>query len=84
MLENIEQGFTKEQLDAVLEVFTTEGWKIIQHDMNLYLKQRDSVKNIDSIEKLHHLKGEIETLDWFVHLKDWYQAAEAYETDIRT
>ena len=83
MLENIEAGFTKEQLDAVQDVFTTEGWKIIQHDMRLYLKQMDSVKNLETEKALFERKGELKSLEWFINLNEWYQAAEAiHEADI--
>jgi len=83
MLENIEKGFTREQLDAVLDVFTTPGWKIIHHDMKLYRKQMDSTDNVQTKEELYLLKGELKSLDWFIHLLDWYQAAEAiHEKDI--
>ena len=82
MLENIDKGFTQEQLDAILDVFTTEGWKIIQHDMKIYQKQLDSVRNLESVEDLYKLKGELSSLEWFINLKEWYQAAEAYEKDI--
>lgn len=77
MLDNIEQGFTKEQLEAILDVFTTEGWKIIQHDMRLYKKQMDTLDGIDSLEELMSRQGELKSLDWFINLKEWYQAAEA-------
>jgi len=82
MLENIEKGFTSEQLQAIMDVFTTEGWRIIQKDMQLYKKQLDTTENIETESELQHLKGELKSLDWFIHLKDWYQAAEAYEPDL--
>ena len=81
-LDNIEAGFTEDQLNAIMDVFTTEGWRLIQHDMRLYRKQMDTVAYIDSSEDLHTLKGELKKLDWFINLKEWYQAAEAYEKDI--
>ena len=81
-LDNIEAGFTEEQLNAIMDVFTTEGWRLIQHDMNLYRKQMDTTTYIDSPQDLYTLKGELKKLDWFINLKEWYQAAEAYETDI--
>ncbi len=75
-MDNIESGFTKEQLDAILDVFTTPGWKIIQHDMRLYRKQMDTLEDVKTLEGLLTRKGEIKSLDWFINLKDWYQAAE--------
>lgn len=82
MLENIEKGFTKEQLEAILDVFTTEGWRIIQHDLRLYKKQMDTIEHVQTTEELWKLKGELKSLDWFINLKEWYQAAEAYEPDL--
>lgn len=83
MLENIEKGFTKEQLDAVMDVFTTEGWKIIQHDMRLYRKQMNTTDGLNTEPELWKRKGELLTLDWFINLLEWYQAAEAiHEADL--
>ena len=78
-MDNIEQGFSKEQLDAILDVFTSEGWKIIQYDMELYLKQMNHTNDLQTLEQLHYRKGELKSLEWFINLKKWYQAAEAYE-----
>ncbi|NNK13166.1 MAG: hypothetical protein HKP52_02920 [Desulfofustis sp.] len=79
---NIETGFTSEQLEQILDVFTSPGWKLIQHDMKLYKKQMDSVINIQTAEELYKLKGEIGSLEWFINLQEWYQAAEAYAKDL--
>ena len=81
-LENIEAGFTKEQLQAILDTLSSEGWRIIQHDMRLYRKQLDTTNNIETEAELHYLKGELKTLDWFIELQEWYKAAEAYETNL--
>jgi hypothetical protein len=81
-LDNIEAGFTEDQLRSIMDVFTTEGWKLIQRDMSLYRKQMDTTSYIDSPQDLYTLKGELKKLDWFINLKEWYQAAEAYETNI--
>ena len=82
-MENIEKGFTREQLEAILDVFTTEGWRIIQRDMMLYRKQMDTLDNVHTLENLLTRQGELKTLDWFINLKDWYQAAEAlHEADL--
>ena len=80
---NIETGFTRDQLDQILDVFTSPGWKLIQHDMRLYQKQMDSVLNIQEERELWKLKGELSCLEWFINLKEWYQAAEAvHEKDL--
>ena len=82
MIENIEKGFTKEQIEQIMDVFTTPGWKIIQQDMKLYKKQMDTTEYVQTESELWKLKGELKSLDWFINLKDWYQAAEAYEPDL--
>lgn len=81
-LDNIEAGFSKAQLDAIMDVFTTDGWKIIQHDMRLYQKQMDTTNDLATEADLHFRKGELKSLDWFINLKRWYDAAEAYESNI--
>ena len=80
-LENIEAGFTKEQLQAILDTLSSEGWRIIQHDMRLYRKQLDTTNNLETEAELHYLKGELKTLDWFIELQEWYKAAD-YETNL--
>ena len=81
-LDNIEAGFNEEQLNSIMDVFTTEGWRLIQHDMKLYKKQMDTTENVQTESELWKLKGELKGLDWFINLKEWYQAAEAYEKDL--
>lgn len=83
MIDTIEKGFSQQQLSAITDVFTTDGWKLIQRDMKLYKKQMDSAVNIESERELWHLKGELNSLEWFINLAEWYQAAEAiHEADI--
>lgn len=43
-------------------------------------KAIDNVYDVNTVEELHRRKGEIETLDWVISLKEWYQTSlELYE-----
>ena len=66
----------KEEFEAILDVFTTDGWKLILEDIS---KRYDSINNIDdvsTVEELYRRKGEQESLRWFMSLKEWYQYAQ--------
>ena len=66
----------KEQFEAILDVFTTEGWKLILEDIS---KRYDGINTIDDImtvEELYKRKGEQESLRWFLSLKEWYQYSQ--------
>ena len=66
----------KEQFEAILDVFTSDGWKLILEDIK---KRYDAIDNIDDImtvEELYKRKGEQESLRWFLSLKEWYQYSQ--------
>jgi len=71
---------TNEEFEAILDVFTTDGWKYILEDTINRKKAIDNVYDVNTVEELHRRKGEIETLDWIISLKEWYQTSqELYE-----
>ena len=61
-----------EEVDAILDVFTTDGWKLILADMKVMLEQIDTVSGIDTDQFLKR-QGEVERLGWFINLEDWYK-----------
>ena len=66
----------KEQFEAILDVFTTDGWKLILEDIS---KRYDAINNVDdvnTVEELYRRKGEQESLRWFLSLKEWYQYSQ--------
>ena len=71
---------TSEEFEAILDVFTMDGWKYILEDTINRKKAIDNVYDVNTVEELHRRKGEIETLDWIISLKEWYQTSqELYE-----
>lgn len=65
-----------EQFEAILDVFTTEGWGFILEDAIKRKKAIDNVYDVQTLEELYRRKGEIETLDWMISLKEWYQYSQ--------
>lgn len=64
-----------EEIDSILDTFTTDGWKFIVEDIK---KHYDAINNIDGInneKELYQLQGEIRKLKWFMNLEDWYKNA---------
>ena len=66
----------KEQFEAILDVFTTDGWKLILEDINKRYDAINKIDDVSTVEELHRRKGEQETLRWFLSLKEWYQYAQ--------
>ena len=65
----------KEEIEAILDIFTLDGWKYIMEDIN---KHYDAINKIDGLsneKELFYLKGELAKLDWFKSFPDWYQHA---------
>lgn len=63
----------KEEFEEILDVFTTKGWGYILEDIIKRKKAIDNVYDVESERELYRRKGEIETLDWLLSLKEWYQ-----------
>ena len=66
---------TQDEYDAVMEVFTSEGWKIILEDIEKTNQSLCDIRNLQSNEEFFIAKGAIKQLDWFLRLEDWYQFA---------
>ena len=64
-----------EEIDEILKVFTSDGWKYIVDDIN---KTYDAINKIDGIideKQLYQRQGEIQQLKWFMNMQDWYRNA---------
>lgn len=64
-----------EEIDCILDVFTSDGWKYILQDIE---KHYDAINKIDGViddKQLYQLQGEIRKLKWFMNMQDWYQNA---------
>ena len=64
-----------EEIDEILKVFTSDGWKYIIDDIN---KTYDAINKIDGIideKQLYQRQGEIQQLKWFMNMQDWYRNA---------
>ena len=71
-----------EEFEAILDVFTSDGWKFILEDAINRKKAIDFIYDIQTIEELYKRKGEIDTLNWLISLKEWYQYSyELYQAN---
>ena len=67
------EPLTKEQLEQILDVFTHDGWKYILEDIIYRQSSMSNIQDISTIEELWKRKGELDALNWFASLKEWYQ-----------
>jgi len=65
-----------EEMEAILDVFTTDGWKLILQDIEKTYQSLDSVRDIQSIEGFWETKGKVTQLLWMMHLEEWYRFSE--------
>ena len=63
----------KDEIEAILEVFTTKGWQLILTDMQGLYDQINSIQGCDTHDEFLKRKGEIERLGWFLNLEAWYR-----------
>lgn len=66
----------QEEYEAILDVFASDGWKLIQKDMQDTLQAVESINGINSVEELFKRKGEAERLRWFIDLEAYYEYAK--------
>ena len=72
----------KEEFDQILDIFTNPGWKYILEDIIERKKAIDNCYDVNTVEELYKRKGELDTLNWFLSLKEWYQySQEMYESN---
>ncbi len=75
-------GYTSEQFEEILDVFTMPGWAHILRDIDRIYQGIDTVRDVQSVETLHHRRGALEQLMWFSHLREWYQQIEDSDADL--
>ena len=65
----------KQEIEAILDLFTSEGYKFMLEDIR---KHYDAISNIDNVESekaLYLLQGQRHSLKWIMSMRDWYQNA---------
>lgn len=67
---------SKEELEAILDTFTSKGWKLILQHIVEYRDSRDDIRGCDGTEDFLRRIGELESLDWFINLETWYSYME--------
>lgn len=72
---------TQRQYEAILDVFTTEGWKLILEDIEEFRDLISDISDIQSSEELFKRKGELERLNWFSSLREWYEYSKEVNSD---
>ncbi len=66
----------QEEVEAILDVFTTEGWRLIVEDIK---KHYDAINRIDCTadeDEFLKRRGELEKLGWFMNLPEWYKQVQ--------
>ena len=72
----------REEFEKILDIFTQEGWGYILKDIIERKKAIDNIYDVSTVEELYKRKGELDTLNWFASLKEWYQySMELSEAD---
>ena len=72
----------KQQFEEILDVFTNPGWGYILEDIIERKKAIDNIYDVSTVEELYKRKGELDALNWFASLKEWYQySMELSEAD---
>lgn len=64
----------KEEIDAILDVFTTDGWKLIVKDIENHYDAINKAYGINSEKELNTIQGELLKLNWFLNFPEWYTA----------
>ena len=65
----------KEEIEAILDLFTSDGYKFMLEDIK---KHYDAISNIDGVDDskgLFLLQGQRHSLKWIINMQDWYQNA---------
>lgn len=66
----------KEEFEAILDVFTMDGWKLIINDITELRDSMDSVQNIGAVEQFWETKGELKQLNYFLALEEFYKQCQ--------
>lgn len=75
----------EEEFEAVLDLFTMPGWKLVLEDLDNIRKTYDTISNIDSLLEVGRRQGAAEQLSFFANLEDWYlNGLEAYRAGNET
>lgn len=56
--------------EARFSMFADRGWKDLVEDIDARIKIVESIKGVDTIEKLWARKGELDTLEWLKSLPE--------------
>lgn len=70
------ENLTDKEFEQVMDVFASPGWQIIINDIDETYQSMNNILNIQSNDDFHEVKGGLLQLNWFKHLKDWYQNAQ--------
>jgi len=66
----------KEELEAILDVFTTPGWKLIIKDIKEHYDAINEINGIENDKQLFTLQGELLKLNWFMNMQEYYQQVD--------
>lgn len=55
--------------EARIEMFNSKGWKDLIEDAIIIKQKTEDIHAISTIEQLHHNKGELSILEWFITIE---------------
>ena len=64
---------SKEELEQILDIFTTEGWKLILRDIDEVYESTNRIDWCHSHEDFNKKMGALEQIRIFQRLEDYYQ-----------
>jgi hypothetical protein len=65
----------QEYYESLLNLFTTDGWKKFQEDMDNSLKTLNDTQSINTAEEFWLRKGQVQTLSFIVNYENAAKAA---------
>ena len=65
----------KQEIEEILDLFTHPGWAKVVEDIDTLRGSTDTIVGILDTLELGRRQGRLEQLEWFVRLKEWYQAS---------
>ncbi len=63
----------KEELESIIDLLTSPAWRLIVKDISKHYDAINKINDVNSVEELYRIKGELAKLGWFMNLDAWYQ-----------
>lgn len=64
MSQGLKDRELQEYYEALFGMYTHPGWQKLMEDVEQYLEDLDTPRDVTTVEQLHHRRGELARLDW--------------------